>query len=285
MRANLDEKANTSLGNSTDNSGAVMHWDDVERFLAAYQAKGRAPATLQKYRQALEQFYDMLPTDKRFHRNTLAQWRDELLANGYSNASVNTIVSACNQFLLFIDKREYQVVGQLGRNDVQPELTRNEYKRLLSAAKMLDDERGYLLVKIFVCIGIHVQELSQITVENVTAGRFTSTYMGVMRTVRVPPSLQQELLAFSRRNDIRSGAMFLSRNHKPLSRISVTQVTSRLSETAQVSKEKCNPRCLRKLYLATRATVEANIEFLVEQAMDRQMEQEQIAFGWSSEGR
>lgn len=145
---------------------------------------------------------------------------------------------------------------------------------------MLDDERGYLLVKLFVCVGIHVQELPQITVENVTAGRFTSTYMGVMRTVRVPPSLQQELLAFARRNDIRSGAMFLSRNHKPLSRTSVTQVTSRLSETAQVSNEKCNPRCLRKLYLATRATVEANIEFLVEQAMDRQLEQEQISIGW-----
>lgn len=284
MRTSLDEKANMSYDNRiADDHGSVMQWEDAERFLEAYQAKGRAPATLKKYQQTLSQFYERLPLDKRFHRSTLAQWRDELLANGYSNASVNTIVSACNQFLSFIDKREYQVVGQLETNDIQPELTRNEYKRLLSAAKMLDDERGYLLVKIFVCIGIYVQELPQITVENVTAGRFTTTYMGVMRTVRVPPSLQQELLAYARRNGIRSGAMFLSRNHKPLSRTSVTQVTSRLSETAQVSKEKCNPRCLRKLYLATRATVEANIEFLVEQAMDRQIEQEQIAFGWSSE--
>lgn len=41
MRTSLDEKANMSYDNRTaDDHGAVMQWEDAERFLEAYQAKG-----------------------------------------------------------------------------------------------------------------------------------------------------------------------------------------------------------------------------------------------------
>ena len=282
MQASLDKRERiASLGvASADTSGVVMRWHDVEKFLTSYQAKGRDPDTVKAYRRALTRLYDMLPLGKRIYRDTLTHWRDELLADGYSNSSINSLITACNQFLLFIGKREYQLVGQLPKEDLQPELTRTEYKRLLSAAKLLDDERGYCLVKIFVCTGINVHELAYFTVENVTAGRFATVYKNSSRTVRISPVLQQELLAYANRNNITAGPLFLTKSGSPLNRTYVTHITSVLSQAAQVPKEKCTPRCLRKFYLTTRADIESNIEFLVEQAMDRQLEQEQPAAEW-----
>jgi integrase/recombinase XerD len=40
---------------------------------------------------------------------------------------------------------------------------------------------------------------------------------------------------------------------------------------------------LRRLYFSTRAGIESNIALLVEQAMERQLEQEQLAVGWEED--
>ena len=65
-----------------------------------------------------------------------------------------------------------------------------------------------------------------------------------------------------------------------MSRANVVQSISKLSEAAEVPGEKCNPQCLRRLYKATKAAAEANFALLVEQAMDRQAEQEKLTAGW-----
>ena len=48
----------------------------------------------------------------------------------------------------------------------------------------------------------------------------------------------------------------------------------------QLTDGRANPKGLRKLYLSTRAAVESNIALLVEQALERQLEQEQLSIGW-----
>ena len=53
-----------------------------------------------------------------------------------------------------------------------------------------------------------------------------------------------------------------------------------LCPAAQVPEEKGNPRCLRKLYQATREGIERNVTLLVERAQDRLMEEEQLEIGW-----
>ena len=50
-------------------------------------------------------------------------------------------------------------------SELQPELTRTEYLRLLQTARALGRERVYLLVKLFGTTGLTVQELEKVTVE------------------------------------------------------------------------------------------------------------------------
>ena len=62
-----------------------------------------------------------------------------------------------------------------------------------------------------------------------------------------------------------------------------TYVTSSIRDLCAVAKvpvEKGSPRCLRRLYLAGRKAVEDNVALLVEQALERQLEEEQLSLGW-----
>ena len=61
------------------------------------------------------------------------------------------------------------------KGQVQPELTRAEYLRLLKAAKLKKSERTYFIIKTICCGGVHVQEIPELTLEavqtDVPAGR------------------------------------------------------------------------------------------------------------------
>lgn len=56
----------------------------------------------------------------------------------------------------------------------------------------------------------------------------------------------------------------------------------RLCVEARIPEEKGNPRCLKRLYQNTRSDIENNVAQLVEQALDRVLEQEQSAIGWEA---
>ena len=65
----------------------------------------------------------------------------------------------------------------------------------------------------------------------------------------------------------------------------MTAAIQGLAHDARVVPEKCNPRCLRKLYQSTMAGIEASVRLLVEQTHDRLLEQEQLTVGWEAGSR
>lgn len=177
--------------------------------------------------------------------------------------------------------REFQMVERLdASSDPLPELTRNEYLRLLSAARSLDREQAYLLVKVFGNSDLPVQELKNLTVEAARSGMLRISYDYSKEIIRFPNFICWELLSYAERMGIRSGPIFLTRSGKALDRTYAAQSIRCLCPAAQVAEEKGSPRCLRKLYRATRADMERGVALLVEQAQDRLLEEEQLAIGW-----
>ena len=178
----------------------------------------------------------------------------------------------------FAGHREYQLIGQLERGEnPQPELTRAEYMRLRQTARTLGKEKIYLLIKLFGSTSLTVQELSEVTVE---AGKVPIVFSGIKSMVHLPAHLQKELLDYAKRNGYRSGPIFLTRNGMPVNRTYVSAAIRNLCAETRVPEEKGNPRCLKRLYQATRNMIENNISLLVEQAMDHMLEQEQLVVGW-----
>ena len=263
-------------------AGAVITPEEIRAYLDDLSRRGRSRGTVQMYRAKLRAFYGSLPPDKQVEPDTLADWRSALLEGGYSPSTVNTHLSAVNGLLEYMGRRDLQLVGQLDAAPaVQPELTRAEYLRLLQAARALEKERTYLLVKVFALLGIRLGELGQITVERVKTGRLPILENGGRRYVPLPGCLRGELLDYVRRQGLRTGPVFVTRSGKMMGRTQVTAEIQALGHDARVEEGKCNPRCLRKLCQATQAEIDRSVRLLAEQSYERMLDTEQLTAGWA----
>ena len=264
-------------------SGVLLTQESIEQFLDACQSRGRVEGTLQWYRRGLNRLYQALPEDKFIRQGALERWREELVEMEYTPGTVNMFLSIANSYLDFVGHRECQLASQLKpKSSLQPELTREEYVQLLRTAKALDKERLYLLVKLFASTGLSVQELPNVTVEAVQKGEIVHFPHKVEQRVRIPECLRKELSGYIRRNGYTSGPIFQNKDGGPLNRTYVSIAIRRLCVEARIPEEKGNPRCLKRLYQNTRSDIENNVAQLVEQALDRVLEQEQSAIGWEA---
>lgn len=253
----------------------------IAQFLLEKEKKGCARDTVRSYRRHLLQLYEELPEHKEIRPGTLADWQARLVERGYAARTVNNWLSAANSLMEFCGQRELQVADlPLPTDDVQPELTRREYLRLLSAARALGKEQAYLLVKVFACTGLSLQALPRLTAEAVRQGRLVMTANGVRQIIQIPAALRDDLTGYIQRNGLSGGPVFVSRNGKVLNRTVVTDTIQGLARDARVPPEKCNPRCLRKLYHSTIDGIQASFALLVEQAHERLLETEQLTTGW-----
>ena len=256
--------------------------ESIDGYLEHLRSVGRVQGTLDSYRRKIGRLYQTLPEDdKSIRRDTLPWWREKLAEEGCSAAGINQFVIVVNGYLGYMGARGLQVTDRLeSAEEPQLELTRSEYLRLLSAARVLGREQAYLLVKVFGNSDLPVQELSRLTVEAARAGMIGISRRCSKEIIRFPDAVCRELLDYAGRQGIRSGPIFLTRAGKLIDRTYAAQSIRRLCPAAQVPEEKGNPRCLRKMYQATREGIERNVALLVEQAQERLLEEEQLTVGW-----
>lgn len=259
----------------------TVTWEEVCRYLDSLVARGRRRETIQVYRPKLEAFYHFLPEDKRVAADTLELWRAALLREGYSPGTANTHVSAANGLLAYLGRRDLQLIGQLDtEEEIQPELSRTEYLRLLATARNLGRERTYLMVKVFALTGIRVSELNRVTVRAVEEGRVLTACDGRAKYVLIPACLRKELTVYLRRVGITAGPVFVTRSGRPMRRTQVSGEIRTLCRDARVDGDKSNPRCLRRLYQVTQERIRDSVQILAEQAHERMLEEEQLTVGW-----
>lgn len=264
----------------------TIHPEQIDAYLDSLRQKGCSAETVRTYRRSLLAFYQALPEDKRLAADTLAQWSAALLKQGYKPRTVNVHVSSVNGLLNFLGLRGYQLAHPFvpPKEDAAPELSRAEYLRLLSAARELGKEQTYLIIKVLACTGLPLEDIPRLTTAAAAAGHMVTTANGARRIVRFPVCLREELLHYIQRTGTPTGPVFITRTGKPVNRTVVTGSIQRLARDARVAPEKCTPRCLRKLYQATRAGLEANLALLIEQAHERLLDTEQLTIGWEESG-
>ena len=82
------------------------------------------------------------------------------------------------------------------------------------------------------------------------------------QVIYLPKCLQTELLDYVRRQGLRAGPIFLTRNRRKMGRTQVTGEIQALCHDARVDERKGNPRCLRKLYQAAQAEIDRSVRLL-----------------------
>ena len=243
-----------------DKDGTYLDEQAIEAYLDDLARRGRGAGTIQAYRSKLNSLLGALPEGGEITRESLEDWRQGMAEAGYSTGTVNAALSVVNGFLSFAGRRELQMQRGVPEPEAAaPELRREEYIRLLQAAKQLQRERAYMLTKVFATTGLTVSELPRLTAQAVEEGAVVSFPSGTRRVSVVPRCLREELLGFARRAGAMEGPIFTTRGGAPLSRTYVSDTIRALSSPARVEPEKCNPRSLRRLYLATKSHLEEGV--------------------------
>ena len=155
------------------------------------------------------------------------------------------------------------------------ELTREQYLALLKTARKMRKVLAYLAMRTFACTGIQQQELLALTVEEVKTGEIRTAD----RTIHLPDSLWEELLAYARRNGVSSGAIFVSKTGAPTSVVTIRDQIRDVSRAAGIDDGATSARALQNLYKTTRAELMAET---VNRLMKELLDKEQADHGWEA---
>lgn len=121
----------------------------------------------------------------------------------------------------------------------EKELTREEYVRLVKAAKEKSSERLALLLESICATGIRVSELPFITVEAVAQGEATVKCKGKTRTIFIPAVLCKKLRRYTQRKGIQTGPVFVTRTGKALNRSNVWREMKALCAEQMSRRARC----------------------------------------------
>ncbi len=227
--------------------------EDIIHYRQHLLEEERSPATIEKYVRDIKRFYCALPENKKISKEAVIDFKLEL-SSRFAVTSVNSMLVAVNGFLKFIGRSDCcvkQLKSQRSFCAGEKELTREEYYRLLEAAKQKGEERILLVMQTICSTGIRVGELQFITIEGVQGGNIRVASKGKERFVMIPKELKKLLLQYCKRNQINSGCIFITKSGVPLNRSNIWADMKRLCEAANVAPQKVFPHNLRHLFALT----------------------------------
>ena len=227
----------------------------------------RSAATIEKYGRDVLAFLSWLSDREEISKEVVVGYKQAIIGK-YKTTSANSMLVSVNRFLDFIGKKDCQVkLFKIQRNPFRKkdkELTKEEYNRLILAAKAKSSSRLFLMLQAICSTGIRVSEHRFITREALERGRITIYNKGKERVVFLPKKLKKCLLQYCRQNGIYSGPVFVTKSGTPVNRCNVWAEMKALCKEAGVSPEKVFPHNLRHLFAVTYYRMQKDIVHLAD---------------------
>ena len=235
--------------------------ETVNKFRLYLYEEEKSENTIEKYMRDIRFFREWLGT-RRADKTAVLEYKKELCGR-YAPKSVNSVLSSLNALFAYMDRYDLKIKTlKIQRRifaDKEKELTKAEYERLLTAAKDKQNERLYYLMQTIASTGLRVSEIKYVTCEAVEKEQATISCKGKIRQIFLPRKLCKLLKEYIKKQNIISGAVFVSRNGKPLNRSNIWKMLKNLCDTADVSKSKVFPHNLRHLFARTYYSIEKDI--------------------------
>ena len=211
----------------------------------------KSSGTVEKYLRDIRSFFLSLSDGEVTKERALA-WKEHLVQSGYAASTVNSMLASLNGFLRFIGQAEY-CVRPLRRQrrvfrDRDRELTKEEYFRLLQAARDTGKRRLYFILQTIGATGIRISELRFITAGSLKTRRAEVDCKGKQRTVLLTEKLCRSLRRYCREEGITDGPVFVTKNGNPVDRSNVWTEMQHLCSAAKVDRKKVFPHNLRHLF-------------------------------------
>ena len=245
----------------------ILTDNQIAAFAVYLKSEEKSENTVEKYIRDVRAFATYVG-DTEITKETVISYKGKLLSDNYAARSINSMLASINslfQFFGWVDLKVKSV--KLQRQIYYPEekeLTKAEYMRLVHTAKQKGNERLNLLIQTICGTGIRVSELQYITVEAVKCGEAVVSLKGKIRSVFIVRELQKKLLRYAAEQRISSGAIFITRSAKPMSRTNIWREMKSLCEKARVNPQKVFPHNLRHLFARTFYGIEKDIAKLAD---------------------
>ena len=231
--------------------GRILTENRIADFSAYLRSEEKSENTVEKYMRDVQALAEYLGGAE-ITKGKVIAYKSRLLAENYAVRSINSMLASLNSLFSFLGWSDCKVKSiKLQRQIYCPEekeLTKAEYMRLVNAAKQKGNERLNLILQTICGTGIRVSELQYITVEAAKRGEAVVFLKGKTRSVFLVKELRKKLLRYAAEQNIQSGAIFITRTGKPMSRTNIWREMKGLCEQAEVNPQKVFPHNLRHLF-------------------------------------
>lgn len=225
---------------------------NIDDFIEQCKNEELSERTLKKYRRDVKEFIETadIKSKEDITKDKLIDYKDQLVSNS-KTSTVNNKIIIINKFLVFLfNNKEYNLkqIKTQNKFEVDNILNTTDYKRLLDWAMRLNKTTMYYLMRTLAGTGIRISELEYITVEAVKRGKTEVYNKEKKRPVYIKESLQKELKRYCKDRGIKTGAIFISRNGKPLDNAYIYKEIQYIAGQARVKKSKAHPHSFRHLF-------------------------------------
>lgn len=245
----------------------ILTENTINKFMRYLVSEEKSKNTIEKYVRDISAFMFFL-SGSPVTKDKVIEYKAKLISENYAVRSINSMLASLNSLFEHLNWHDLKVKAIKLQRQIyckeEKELTKAEYLRLLNAAKQKNNERLNLLIQTICGTGIRVSELEFITVEAVKCGEAIVTLKGKTRTVFIVKALKQKLLRYAKEHGIKSGAIFITRTGKPMSRTNIWREMKALCKEANVNPDKVFPHNLRHLFARTFYGIEKDIAKLAD---------------------
>lgn len=247
--------------------GKILTEEMAKAFEKYLRREEKSENTVKKYLRDVRAFAAYL-NGAEVTKETVITFKSKLLGESYSVRSINSMLASLNGLFSFLGREDCRVKSvKLQRQIYCPEekeLTKAEYMRLVDTAKQKGNERLNLILQTICGTGIRVSELQYITVETIKNGEATVALKGKTRSVFLVKELRKKLIRYAAKQNIQSGAVFITRTGKPMNRTNIWREMKGLCKQAGVNPKKVFPHNLRHLFARTFYGIEKDIAKLAD---------------------
>ena len=247
--------------------GRILTEEQIAAFAVYLKSEEKSKNTIEKYIRDVRAFAAYV-SETDITKESVISYKNKLISDNYAVRSINSMLASLNGLFSFLGWTDLKVKSiKLQRQIYCPEekeLTKAEYMRLVNTAKQKGNERLNLLIQTICGTGIRVSELQYVTVESVKCGEAVVSLKGKTRSVFIVRELQKKLLRYAAEQKITTGAIFITRNGKPMSRTNIWREMKNLCEQAGVNPQKVFPHNLRHLFARTFYGIEKDIAKLAD---------------------